>query len=82
MPGLISLCATALMLVHPALTRPVTQPELEVSFVEGAFVGLDKRGESGPKIGGANFPDPSIIGFNGMVSCQILMDLHVLSYQH
>ncbi|KAK6428258.1 hypothetical protein LTR95_015600 [Oleoguttula sp. CCFEE 5521] len=51
-------------LAQLAHTRPVAQPTVEVNLVKRISGLFDKRSESGPKIGGANFPDPSIIGYN------------------
>ncbi|KAK0956802.1 hypothetical protein LTR33_016223 [Friedmanniomyces endolithicus] len=51
-----SLLALSASLIQLCISAPVTRPE--VTLVEHSLI---KRSETGPEMGGANFPDPSII---------------------
>ncbi|KAF2764357.1 Arabinanase/levansucrase/invertase [Teratosphaeria nubilosa] len=46
------------LLTSICAASPVPNPKVEVTSIKQVF---EKRSESGPKIGGANFPDPAII---------------------
>lgn len=51
--------AALIALAQPAFSRPVSRPTNEASL---NLRSIEKRAPEGPKMGGANFPDPAIIG--------------------
>ncbi|KAM0719181.1 hypothetical protein Q7P37_005086 [Cladosporium fusiforme] len=52
-------CAALFGFTQNALSRPMTRSIEKISLTSRS---IEKRAPSGPQIGGANFPDPAIIG--------------------